>query len=87
MDNDLTYEDAKELYDQNGLFTSQVRALQKSWLADTEKKLEWFGLELLHYKEKCRELEIELTILQGAFDGGNDEGIDLFQFKGRTNFS
>ena len=47
-----------------------------------EKKLSWFAGEIDHWKERCRELEIELVIAQGNFGSLENVNLNLDAFDG-----
>ena len=83
MDNDLSdymrHQPGRDYEEPQQQLKDYVDKVRRKWLADTEEKLEWFAGEVDHWKERCRELEIELVIAQGDFGSTDDINLDVFK--------
>lgn len=48
-----------------------------------EQMLEWAVMEIIHWRDKCHELEVENMILQGDFEHERDLNVRELNFKRR----
>lgn len=71
------------LKDQQSIVEQQVSSLYNKMQREFDHKLEWYHMELQHWKERCEELEIDNLLLRADF---SQKDINLEQFDGRTNF-